>query len=56
MNKDLRTVLDRPDLRKSFQDLGTWVRPMSPEETAQFIRKEQQVWRPIVQSVDFAQK
>jgi tripartite-type tricarboxylate transporter receptor subunit TctC len=56
VNKDLRTVLDRPELRKSFQDLGTWVRPMSPEETAQFIRKEQEIWRPIVQSVDFAQK
>ena len=51
-----RNRLDRPGLRKSFQDLGTWVRPMSPEETTQLIRKEQDVWRPIVQSVDFAQK
>jgi tripartite-type tricarboxylate transporter receptor subunit TctC len=56
VNKDLRTVLDSPELRKSFQDLGTWVRPMSPEETTQFIRKEQDVWRPIVQSVDFEKK
>jgi tripartite-type tricarboxylate transporter receptor subunit TctC len=56
VNKDLWTVLDLPELRKSFQDLGTFVRTMSPAETTQFIRNEQQVWRPIVRSLNLAQQ
>jgi tripartite-type tricarboxylate transporter receptor subunit TctC len=56
VNKDLATVLDLPELRKSFQDLGTFVRPMSPEETTKFIRNEQQVWRPIVRSLSLTQQ
>ena len=56
VNKDLLTVLELPELRKSFQDLGTFVRPMSPAETTQFIRNEQQVWRPIVRSLNLAQQ
>lgn len=54
VNKDLLTVLDLPELRKSFQDLGTFVRPMSPDQTTQFIHNEQQVWRPIVRSLNLA--
>jgi tripartite-type tricarboxylate transporter receptor subunit TctC len=54
VNKDLGTVLDLPELRKSFQDLGTFVRPMSPEQATQFIRTEQTVWRPIVRSLNLA--
>jgi tripartite-type tricarboxylate transporter receptor subunit TctC len=56
VNKDLATVLDLPELRKSFQDLGTFVRPMSPDETTKFIRGEQQTWRPIVRSLNLAQQ
>jgi tripartite-type tricarboxylate transporter receptor subunit TctC len=56
VSKDLLRVLDLPELRKSFQDLGTFVRPMSPAETTQFIRSEQQVWRPIVRSLNLAQQ
>jgi len=54
VNKDLLAVMDLPELRKSFQDLGTFVRLMSPEETTQFIRNEQQTWRPIVRSLNLA--
>ncbi len=56
VNRDLLTVLDLPELRKSFQDLGTFVRPMSSAETTQFIHHEQQVWRPIVRSLNLAQQ
>jgi tripartite-type tricarboxylate transporter receptor subunit TctC len=54
VNKDLGTVLDLPELRKSFQDLGTFVRPMSPEQVTQFIHNEQTTWRPIVRSLNLA--
>ena len=36
--------------------LGTYSRPMSPEETAAFIRSEQDLWRPVVKQLDLAVK
>jgi len=51
VNQDLLTVLELPELRKSFEDLGTFVRPMSPAETTQFIHDEQAVWRPVIRSL-----
>ena len=51
VNQDLNAVLVRPELRQRLQDLGAFVRPMSPAETAAFIRSEQQVWRPLVRQI-----
>jgi len=56
VNQDLRTVLDQAELKQRFLDVGTYARPMSPAETAQFIRSEQQVWRPVVRQVGVAQQ
>jgi tripartite-type tricarboxylate transporter receptor subunit TctC len=52
VNQDLLTVLELPELRKSFEDLGTFVRPMSPTEITQFIHDEQAVWRPVIRSLN----
>lgn len=51
VNRDLRTVLDMPELQKRFLDMGTFVRPMSPADTTDYIRKEQAVWRPVVRAL-----
>jgi tripartite-type tricarboxylate transporter receptor subunit TctC len=48
LTEDLRTVLARQELKQKFERLGTFVRPMSPTETTEFIRQEQAVWRPVV--------
>src|SRR5215467_5511705 len=48
VNQDLRVVLEQAELKQKFLDVGTYARPMSPVETAEFIRSEQQVWRPVV--------
>jgi len=53
VNADLRTVLAQPELQKRFRDLGTFVRPMSPDEVTAFIRNEQNVWRPVVRQIGF---
>ncbi len=47
-NQDLNKVLQQPELRQKFQDLGTFVRLMSSAETTAFIRNERQSWRPVV--------
>jgi tripartite-type tricarboxylate transporter receptor subunit TctC len=51
VNRDLAKVLEQPDFQKRFQDLGTFVRPMSPAETTEFIRGEQQLWRPLAREL-----
>jgi tripartite-type tricarboxylate transporter receptor subunit TctC len=48
VSEDLRAVLDQPDIRQKFQTLGTYPRPLTPTELAEFIRAEQQLWAPVV--------
>jgi tripartite-type tricarboxylate transporter receptor subunit TctC len=51
VSHDLRTVLAEPGLQKRFAALGTYAHPMTPDEAAIFIRREQALWRPIVRQV-----
>jgi tripartite-type tricarboxylate transporter receptor subunit TctC len=51
VNGDLNKVLAKPELKQRFQDLGAFVRPMSPAQTGAFIAKEQQAWRPLVRQI-----
>ena len=52
---DLRTVLDYPELRQKLADLATFTRPMSPAETTEFIRREQELWQPVVKQIGVSQ-
>jgi tripartite-type tricarboxylate transporter receptor subunit TctC len=54
VNQDLNRVLGQPGLVKKFHDLGAFARPMSPQDTSAFIRKEEQVWRPLVRAMGLA--
>ena len=51
INADLRKALTQPELLKKFQDLGNYTRAMTPQELADFVRNERQVWGPIVKQV-----
>jgi tripartite-type tricarboxylate transporter receptor subunit TctC len=51
LNRDLRDVLVQSELQRKLQTLGTYARPMSPAETASFIRGEQDRWRPLVREL-----
>jgi hypothetical protein len=52
----LSIVLGEPEVKRKLAVLGTYSRPMSPEETAAFIRSEQDLWRPVVKQLDLAVK
>ena len=56
LNQDLNAVLQQEALRHRFEELGAFVRPMSPQQTVEFIRAEQQAWRPIVRQVELKVK
>jgi tripartite-type tricarboxylate transporter receptor subunit TctC len=51
INHDLNRVLAGAELKQKLQDLGASARPISPNETAEFIRKEELVWRPLVRQM-----
>jgi len=55
VSHDLRTVLDKPELKQKFADLATFARPISPAETTEFIRRERELWRPVVKQVGVSQ-
>jgi tripartite-type tricarboxylate transporter receptor subunit TctC len=48
ISDDLRTVLAKPELKKRFEDLGTYIRPTTPEQLTAFIREQQETWRPVI--------
>jgi tripartite-type tricarboxylate transporter receptor subunit TctC len=53
INADLGIVLADAELKQKFVALGTYPRPLSIAETTEFIRREQELWRPIVRQIDF---
>ena len=55
VGEDLRTVLDQPAVRQKLAQLATFARPMSGAETTEFIRREQELWRPVVKQIGVTQ-
>src|SRR3954471_54459 len=51
LNKDLRTVVADKEVIERFQQLGTYSRDYTPEQTTQFMRNEEKLWWPIVRRV-----
>jgi len=51
ISQDLRAVLNQAEIQKRLAGLGTYARPLSPEETAAYVRRDQGVWRPVVRKV-----
>ena len=48
VSEKLGVALGQPDLQQRFEDLATFVRPMSPTELSDFIRGEQELWKPVL--------
>ena len=51
VSADLRTVLDRGEVKQRMLELGTYPIAMSPAELADFIANQQRTWRPIIETV-----
>jgi tripartite-type tricarboxylate transporter receptor subunit TctC len=48
ISDDLKTVLADPTFVKRYEDLGTYIHPMSPPELISFIHAQQKLWGPII--------
>jgi tripartite-type tricarboxylate transporter receptor subunit TctC len=54
VNADLNSVFALPEITQRLHEIGTYAKLLSPAETAEFIRSEQQVWIPVVRQVGVA--
>ncbi len=52
VNTDLRKVIALPEVLERFQTIGTYTRDLTPAETGEFIRNEEQLWWPIVRQIN----
>ncbi len=56
VSDDLVSILTRPDVRNRLAGLGSYTRPMSPQNTLEYIQSEQRTWGPILEGVAKAQQ
>ena len=48
---DLRTVLADPAMKKRFEDIASYINPMSPAELKQYVETEQTLWKPVIERI-----
>jgi tripartite-type tricarboxylate transporter receptor subunit TctC len=53
VNADMNKAAETPEVKSKFAALATFTRPMTPEETAAFVKNEKEVWKPVVKQVGF---
>ncbi len=51
INANLNTVVSDADVKKRLATIGSYTRPMTPEQTQAFVDNQQQTWMPIVEKV-----
>jgi tripartite-type tricarboxylate transporter receptor subunit TctC len=51
VSRDLRTVLIQEDVKQKLSVLSISTRIMSPQELADFIRSERQLWLPVIKRI-----
>jgi tripartite-type tricarboxylate transporter receptor subunit TctC len=51
VNADLAKVVSDPDVKKRLAVTGNYTHVMTPDETQAFVAKQQDTWRPVIQSL-----
>ena len=51
ISDDLRAVLNDPATKKRFEDIASYVNPMSGAELLAYIRTEQALWKPVIEQI-----
>jgi tripartite-type tricarboxylate transporter receptor subunit TctC len=51
ISDDLREVLNDPEMQKKFENVASYINPMSPAELVTFIRTEQTLWKPVIDQI-----
>jgi tripartite-type tricarboxylate transporter receptor subunit TctC len=48
VSEDLKTILSNPAVRTKLAAVGSYAHPLSPQDTASFIQREQRTWGPLL--------
>jgi len=48
VSDDLNVILNNPEVRSKLAAVGSYARPMSPQDTTTFIQTEQRTWGPLL--------
>jgi tripartite-type tricarboxylate transporter receptor subunit TctC len=51
VNADLAKIVSDPDVKKRLAVTGNYTHVMTPDETQAFVAKQQDTWRPVIQSL-----
>ncbi len=51
ISDDLKTVLAEPAMKKRFEDIASYINPMSPAELKSYIVTEQTLWKPVIERI-----
>jgi tripartite-type tricarboxylate transporter receptor subunit TctC len=51
ISEDLRTVLNDPSVKQRFEDIASYINPMSPDQLRSYIRTEQALWKPVIEKI-----
>lgn len=54
LSDDLRAALAQPAVSRRLAETGNYVRPMTREDVAAFIRKEREIWGAVIKKMGFA--
>ncbi|MBW8904836.1 MAG: tripartite tricarboxylate transporter substrate binding protein [Betaproteobacteria bacterium] len=54
LSDDFRQVLAKPDVAAKLAETGNYVRPMTRQEVAAFIKRERETWGAVIQKLGFA--
>jgi len=54
ISQDLQAILKEPAIKEKFETLGVYPMPASPTDTAAFISREQQLWKPVIKEAGLA--
>ena len=55
VSDDLKIILDNPGVRSKLAAVGSYARPMSPQDTTDFIQTEQRTWGPLLEELSRGQ-
>jgi tripartite-type tricarboxylate transporter receptor subunit TctC len=51
VSDDLRAVLDEDATKRRFEDIASYINPMTPTELLAYIRGEQALWKPVIEQI-----
>jgi tripartite-type tricarboxylate transporter receptor subunit TctC len=51
VSDDLRAVLGERATKQRFEDIASYINPMSPAELLTYIRTEQALWKPVIEQI-----